>query len=221
MKKILCMLLLAFSLSAFADVDLGLSNWQYSGNGVNVTWSGGTYTGEAGAFKGSLSGAGVFDSPSFITYCVELDQHFGWSSNLTGYNIVSPAAYTSGHPNGWGANSVAIGNRLGQLLTYSLPLVNDAAMSTSLQLAIWNTIYDTDSTVSSGSFTDTSIYAAQANAFLSGSSSSTNIYQIGVLNNASSQDFIAYAPVPEPSTGLMMLSGFMAGVFVLKRRAPK
>jgi hypothetical protein len=72
---------------------------------------------------------------------------------------------------------VAIGNRLGQLLTYALRLATDAAKSTALQLAIWNTIYDTDNTLANHSgpeFTDTSSYAGQATTFLTSSLSTVS-----------------------------------------------
>ncbi len=217
-------LLVGGAMSAHADVNLALTGWQYSGNNVNITATGTTpaaYAGAAGAFKGSLSGAGIFDSPSFVTYCVELEQSFSWSSNLTSYTLVSPAAYSQASPNanGWGPNAVTIGNRLGELLTYALPLVTNAANSTALQLAIWNTIYDTDLTVSSGTFTDASTFAGQANTYLLDSSGNGSTLQVGILTNSNKQDFIVAAPVPEPSTYALMLAGLAGMGFVARRRS--
>ena len=202
-------------------VTLTLSNYAYGGNNVNVTSTGiaspASYGGGAGAFAGTLSGAGVFDSASFVTYCAELEQSFGFGS-LPGYALVTPAAYNGAGANGWGANSAAIGNRLGQLLTYALPTANTSVNSTSLQLAIWNTIYDTDNTVASGAFTDVSGYAAQADAYLSSSLSTVSAYQIGVLTNSGAQDFVAFAPVPEPGTYVLMAAGLAGVGFVARRR---
>ena len=211
-------LLAGAAIAAHADVTLSLPGWQFGGNSVNVT-SPVPYGGQAGAFAGSLSNAGIFNSASFVTYCVELEQSFGFSSNLTGYNIVSPASYTGVHPNGWGSGAVGIGDRLGQLLTYSLPLVTDSAKSTALQLAIWNTIYDTDNTVSSGTFIDSSGFAGQANAYLANSLSTVSALQVAILNNPTAQDFVAYAPIPEPGTYAMMLAGLAGMGFVARRRA--
>lgn len=201
---------------------LNLTGPAYPGlNNVNVTATGttpATYTGGAGAFTGTLSGAGVFDSASFVTYCVELEQSFNWGS-LTGYTLVTPAAYNGAGANGWGPNSVAIGNRLGELLTYALPTANTSANSTSLQLAIWNTIYDTDNTVSGGTFTDISSYATQANTYLANSLSTVSTLQIRVLTNHDKQDFVAYAPVPEPGTYALMAAGLGVMGFLARRRS--
>ena len=212
-------LLAAGAMSAHA-VTLSVSGYAYGGNNVHVTSTGttpATYAGGAGGFTATLSGAGIFDSPSFVTYCVELEQSFGFGS-LSGYSLVLPAAYTGAGANGWGANSVAIGNRLGQLLTYALPLATTGSQSTALQLAVWNTIYDTDNTVSGGTFKDVSGFAGQANTYLTNSLATTSLYQVGILTNRQHQDFIAYAPVPEPETYALMAAGLAGIGFVARRR---
>lgn len=214
--------LLGVGAAAAHAVTLNLTGPAYPGlNNVNVTATGttpATYTGGAGAFMGTLSGAGVFDSASFVAYCAELEQSFNWGS-LPGYSLVTPAAYNGAGANGWGANSVAIGNRLGELLTFALPTANTSANSTALQLAIWNTIYDTDNTVASGAFTDISGYAGQADAYLTGSLSTVSTLQIGVLTNREHQDFLAYAPVPEPGTYALMAAGLGVMGFLARRRS--
>src|SRR5512137_243898 len=184
-------LLAGSAMAANAAVNLSVNSFAYGGNSVNVVSTGttpATYGGGAGAFAGSLSGAGIFDSPSFITYCVEVEQSFSFG-NLTGYTLVSPAAFTQASPaeNGWGPNAVAIGNRLGQLLTYALPTATTSANSTALQLAIWNTVYDTDNTLSGGTFADTSAFAATANAFLVGAKSQLNHLDLWVLQSKTNQ----------------------------------
>ena len=101
-------------------------------------------------FELGLGGFGAaFDSANFETYCVELTQSFYLpSGDMTGYVLMPGASYAEWlHP--------ATANRIGQLITYvnAHPgAVDNAAESTSLQLAIWNSIYDTDNTLAGGSF---------------------------------------------------------------------
>src|SRR5450755_2777230 len=151
---------------------VNLTGWTFgSGNTVNVTSP--SDNGPAGGFTGSISGFGAaFDSASFQTYCVELTQYFYLPSGpMTGYSIMTPAAY------GEWARPAATANRIGQLITYvnaNPTAVSTSAESTSLQLAIWNSIYDTDNTLLAGSFKDTSGFAAYANTLLSDSLSTVS-----------------------------------------------
>ena len=195
-----------------------LTGWTFgSGNSVNVTSP--TYSGQVGGFKGSLSGFGApFDSASFQTYCVELTQEFSFGALMTGYSIVTPTQYNTTY--GEWATPVTTGNRIGQLITYvdeHPSAVTNAAQSTSLQLAIWNSIYDTDNTLSGGTFRDTTTYATYANTLLVDSLSTVSDLNVYVLANASSQDFLVTTPVPEPETFGLTAVG-LAGIGFLTRR---
>ena len=86
---------------------------------------------------------------------------------MTGYTIVPGSAYAE-----WTLPTTA--NRIGQLITYvnaNPTAVDTAAESTSLQLAIWNPIYDTGNTLTGGSFLDTTSYATYADTLLAASAS--------------------------------------------------
>ena len=213
--------LAAACLSAQA-ASVTLTDWAFgSGNTVNSTM----YKGAAGGFTGSLSGAGAFDSTPFTTYCVELTEFFSFGSTaMTDYNLVSGNSYFG--------NTKA--TALGKLMTYvslNPTQVDTAAESTSLQLAIWNIVYDTDYSVSTASiFRDVSAYAAQANVLLAGAQSvSSSLYNVFALRKDGSQDFLltqlrntddgstTSSSVPEPGSAALALLAIGALGFSTRR----
>ena len=79
------------TLAAQAGVQVTLSNWAY-GSGAAVSATG--YAGSAGGFAGTLTGADVFSSNSFLTYCIELEEHFGFSlTPMTQYSVKEGSEY--------------------------------------------------------------------------------------------------------------------------------
>lgn len=201
------------SVGSVQAADINMTGWAFgAGHAVNVAVP--TYNGQGGAFKGVLSNAGVFNNTNFITYCVELTESFSLPSNMTGFSIVSGASYFAG----------SIASKLGKLMTYAYSnptLVDSVIESGALQLAIWNTIYDTDSLLGVGTFKNTSDVGgvnAIANSFLANAAATTSIYNVLVLTKQGTQDFILLQRVPTP--GSLALAALAMGLlWGVRRRA--
>ena len=113
-------------------------------------------------------------------------------------------------------DDATIADRLGKLLTWvdEHPTEVDTAVeSASLQLAIWNLVYDTDySLAPHGVFSDSSARADQANVLLAGAKSLTSSrFAVYTLEGAGTQDFLLFTAkgnrrdgadtsVPEPAS---------------------
>jgi PEP-CTERM motif len=184
----------AASAAQAGPVSLTVSGWAFgNGNTVNAssTTLDKTYNGQAGGFTGALSGASALDANPFITYCIELEESFGFGKTaMSGYSVQDGASYFSSR-----RNNPAIADNLGRLMSFvaaDATRVDTSGESTALQLAIWNLVYDGDFSVSSGSFKDTSSYSAQANALLMGAqNTATSKFDVFALVHEGTQDFLA------------------------------
>ena len=201
-----------------------LTDWKFaSGNIVNAGAP--NYNGEAGGFKGTLTGAGPgFDTNSLYTYCVQLTNYFYWSTP-NAVNVTLASDYFANNPV-FGAGS-GVGNTkaalLGKLFSYveaDPTRVDTSAESTALQLAVWNIVYDTDLTLGSGTFKDTSSYAAAANGFLSAASSYAGpLTQAVYVLDGAMQDQLIWRRIPEPTSAALVAVALFGLSFTRRRRA--
>lgn len=229
MKKHLVRSLAALALAATGlssqAANIKLSGWTFgSGNAVLANAASGDYAGAAGGFVGTLTGAPGYDAAPFNTFSIELEEHFAFGEEaVTGYRLVEGARYFQVR-----RGDVGIAQRLGRLMTFAYDnpdLVQNAEGSTALQLAIWNTVYDTDDSLGSGgSFGDASAYATAAEALLVGARGvAASRFEVFALERAGSQDLLLLepnpnAPVPEPGSMALVLAA-LGGLAVARRRS--
>lgn len=170
-----------------------------------------SYSGNAGEFVGFLNGN------SFATFCTDLAQTFYFNTTYTDYSVVDGAA-------AWGAaKSVAMDKAVSYMLASGG--VTNADNSAAYQAMIWEVLYETSGTFSftGGTFTASSSNAAAQTALngvnwgsIAGQAVTHNVDQ---LYSRSHQDFMVYAPVPEPETYAMMLAGLGLMGAVARRRS--
>jgi len=164
----------------------------------------------AGGFATILNG-----SPSFVTYCVDLYQHIAFGTLYPEYTAP-------------GTSHVFANNRayadLGRLYA-NAGVVDTALEEAAFQIAVWEIAYETTAgayALGSGAASFSGGTAASSGAlglaatWLSGLGNGAG-RSISVIESRDHQDVI-FAPVPEPSTYMLMLAGLMATVEISRRK---
>lgn len=209
-----------------------LSGWAFgSGNAVASTTGGASslpsYTGLAGGFAGALGEAGALDAPGFVTYSIELEQPFSFSSTpVGGYAVQDAASYFAARrlDNGLRPEGTLVAERLGRLFSWAqadATRVDTAAESTALQLAVWNIVYDGDWSLfnPAGNYSDTSSHAVLANIMMANASLTANRLEVFALTNAGQPDLLV-TTLRVPAPGTLALAGLaLAALLPLRRRA--
>ena len=188
----------------------GSQSVDYSLFAPNAVTSG---SASAGGFATVLNGG-----PSFVSYCVDLYQHIGFGTLYPEYTAPGTTHLF--------ANDRAYAD-LGRLYA-NAGVVDTSVEEAAFQIAVWEIAYET----TAGPY-DLSGGAAR---FSGGSASSTGaltlasswlgglgaapVRPIDVIESRDHQDVI-FAPVPEPSSIALMLSGLVVAGGIARRRGEK
>lgn len=207
-----------------------LTGWAFGGGGTVASSTGGAsslsgYRGAAGGFAGSLSGAGALDTQQLVTYCIELEESFGFSATpMQGYSVVDAASYFAQRrlANPLRPDGAQVAERLGQLFTWvqgDATRVDSAIESTALQLAVWNIVYDSDWSLfnAGGRYSDNSKHAPVAEAMLAGAAGTGSRLDVFALVRNGSQDFIV-TTLRVPAPGTLALAALALGAALGLRR---
>ena len=163
----------------------------------------------AGGFATILNGG-----PSFVSYCVDLYQHINFGTLYPEYTAP-------------GTTHVFANNRayadLGRLYA-NAGVVDTSVEEAAFQIAVWEIAYETTPgayALGSGAASFSGGSAANgalglAATWLAGLGDGAG-RSISVIESTEHQDVI-FAPVPEPSTYMLMLGGLMATVEISRRK---
>lgn len=196
---------------AFADT-VKLDNFTFV-PGLNLSVTSPVRTGSvaAGQFSGSLNGN------SFVTYCTDLSQTFGFGNTYTDYTVVDGAT-------AWGAaKSLDLDRALSNFAQNSHPTSNVESALT--QAIVWEILYETEGNpydFSSGTFTatsgDSTVQAGLSGVNWGALPGTVVTLHADQLFSPNSQDFLVTTAVPEPSTYALLIAGLAGIGFVARRR---
>ncbi len=210
-----------------ASVALACALGATAARGDNVTFPGFAHGSETVAFSitapnavasGTVSAGGfatiLNGSPSFVTYCVDLYQHISFGTLYSDYTAP-------------GSTHIFANNRayadLGRLYA-NAGVVDTSIEEAAFQIAVWEIAYETTPgayALGSGAASFSGGSAAGgalglAATWLSGLGNDAG-RSISVIESTDHQDVI-FAPVPEPSSYMLMLAGLLATVEISRRK---
>jgi hypothetical protein len=164
----------------------------------------------AGGFATILNGG-----PSFVSYCVDLYQHISFGTLYPEYTAPGTTHVF--------ANSRAYAD-LGRLYA-NAGVIDTNVEEAAFQIAVWEIAYETTpgaynlgsgAASFSGGSADSSGALGLATTWLAGLGSGAG-RSISVIESPEHQDVI-FAPVPEPSTYMLMVAGLLATGEISRRR---
>jgi|GEM_PF-2810685 len=256
-KKLFCFLALAAACMTPSLVKADTISATLTG--LSPYTFGSVYLQGAGSLNGGVGnilwqGANVNPAPfngAFNTYCIDLIQDIGFGGNYTFTTAALAGAPKSGaYPGGTPANGMGSSKATEIETLFGMHLSDTQGDSPSanidreaFQLAIWNVIYDTDTSVSDGSGTfyaisnsglDASAIGA-ANGYLTDISNSSNQSQyavndlVALIGQNGAQDQVAVNPLgptpthdplpaPLPAAAPVGLLAMAAGAFAKWRQ---
>jgi hypothetical protein len=216
------------------------NGWMY-GNGNSASVGAPNYSGQSGAFSVTVTNPEVaLPRTVFESVCVDLLQNISFSPTTytnNQFQVVSGASYFT--------DDKAV--KLAKLLTVvydgvgSGSLFNNVSdtstlkddLSTAMQVAVWNIVYDNDMTLVASpgtTFNSISSYATAtrasngfwgANELLTlASQQSAWTQSIYVLKSSTNQDQIIWTRVPEPASLSLAMLAFVAAGVATRRRKP-
>ncbi len=191
----------------------------FTGFAHGAEWVTFTLTAPNVAASGTVSAGGFSTTvnldPTFEMYCVDLYQHIGFNELYTEYGAPGTTHVF--------ANSRAYAD-LGRLYAEA-GVVDTSVKEAAFQIAVWEIAYETDpgayalgggKATFSGGTADSSGALTLAGTWLAGLGNGAG-RSISVIESGDHQDMV-YAPVPEPSTYMLMVAGLLATAEISRRK---
>lgn len=201
--------LLFCSTQAYATT-VKVTGWS-SYTSSSYTYTAGTFT-ETGDWAGMINY--TVDGYSTFGFCIDIPQTIGKKNyNNNEYQLVDLDKLTQLDGKGVERNNLL--NAAWLIDTFASSATSKQSKA-ALQLAIWETVYADHFTLNSANSTVQEHLDAVNTAIPFTDTSFAANYR--VLYSSTNQDQLIYYPVPEPSTIVLLLSGLIGLLFIVRRR---